>query len=94
MLTFAKAQELLPPGDTVYTLTATGGVAGATVLEVCDGWLETSIGILDFEEHGSTWWLTERVAKENTHDAQRQGTGHCSPGGIQGRQHRADRGHH
>ena len=25
MLTFAKAQELLPPGDTVYTLTAAGG---------------------------------------------------------------------
>lgn len=42
-----------------------GGVVPATVLEVCDGWLETDIGILDFEDHGYTWWLTQTVAMEN-----------------------------
>lgn len=29
------------------------------------GWLETDFGILDFDDHGCTWWLTERVALEN-----------------------------
>ena len=64
MLTYEKARELLPPGDTVWYLTAAGGVAPAVVQEVCDGWLETDAGILDFDDHGSTWWLTEIVAKE------------------------------
>lgn len=65
MLTYREAKKLLPTGDTVWYLTASGGVAPAIVEEVCDGWLETSKGILNFDEHGSTWWLTEHVAKEN-----------------------------
>lgn len=65
MLTYRTAVKLLQPGDTVYSLSESGGVEPAEVLEVCDGWLETSIGILDFDDHGCTWWLTRKVAIEN-----------------------------
>lgn len=65
MLTFRKAVKLLFPGDMVYSLTESGGVEPTTVLEVCDGWLETNIGILDYDDHGHTWWLTPKVANEN-----------------------------
>lgn len=65
MLTYRTAVKLLPPGDTVYSLSELGGVEPAEVLEVCDGWLETSVGILDFDDHGCTWWLTRKVAMEN-----------------------------
>ena len=65
-LTYRNARDLLPPGDTVYSLSKSGGVEPATVLEVCDGWLETSVGILDFDDHGVTWWLTKKVAEEAT----------------------------
>ena len=66
-LTYRTALQLLPPGDTVYSLAESGGGAEpAEVLEVCDGWLETSVGILDFDDHGQTWWLTRRVAEEMT----------------------------
>ena len=65
MVTYRKAKKLLQPGDTVYSLDESGGVTEAIVLEVCDGWMETRIGILDFDDHGCTWWLTEKVAMEN-----------------------------
>ena len=66
-LTYRNALYLLPPGDTVYSLSELGGgIEPATVLEVRDGWLETSVGILDFDDHGVTWWLTKRVAEEAT----------------------------
>ena len=65
-LTFRNARDLLPPGDTVYSLSESGGIEPATVLKVCDGWLETSVGILDFDDHGTAWWLTKRVAEEAT----------------------------
>lgn len=68
MITHRKAVELLPPGDVVYSLTEAGGVAPVRVLEVCDGWLETDAGILDFEDHGCTWWLTETIAKQKTNN--------------------------
>jgi hypothetical protein len=65
MITYRKAVQLLKPGDVVFSLDELGGVAPVTVLEVCDGWLETDIGILDFDDHGYTWWLTQKVAMEN-----------------------------
>ena len=66
MITYRKAVQLLTPGDVVFSLDELrGGVAPVTVLEVCDGWLETDIGILDFDDHSCTWWFTERVAMEN-----------------------------
>lgn len=63
-MTYRNACDLLPPGDTVYSLSESGGVEPVTVLAVCNGWLETSVGILDFDDHGVTWWLTKRVADE------------------------------
>ena len=65
MITYRKAVQLLTHGDVVFSLDELRGGAPVTVLEVCDGWLETDIGILDFDDHGCTWWLTERVAMEN-----------------------------
>lgn len=64
-LTQKRLLPLLPPGDVVYILTPAGGVAVTHVLEVCDGWLETDAGILDFDDHGISWWLTKTVAEEN-----------------------------
>lgn len=64
-LTQRKLLPLLPPGDVVYTLTPAGGVAATRVLEVCDGWLETDAGPLDFDDHRVSWWLTKIVAEEN-----------------------------
>lgn len=63
-LTYRVATKLLPPGDLVYSLTDSGGFEPATVMAVRDGWLETNIGILDFSDHGCTWWLTRKVAEE------------------------------
>lgn len=65
MITYGKAYKILCPGDVVFSLDELLGVTPVTVLEVCDGWLETDIGILDFEDHGYTWWLTKKVAMEN-----------------------------
>ena len=71
MLTCKKAREILQPGEDVYTLSAAGGgVAPAKVLEICDGWLETDAGILDLDDHGRTWWLTNVVARRK-YDARR-----------------------
>lgn len=64
MLTFRKAKALLLPEDEVFSLTESGGVTAVRVLEICDGWLETDAGILDLEDHGCTWWLTEKGARE------------------------------
>lgn len=65
-LTHKTALQLLPPGDVVYTLTAAGGVAEVRVLEVCDGWLETDHGMLDFDDHTRLWWLTGHEASRAT----------------------------
>jgi hypothetical protein len=65
MITYSKAKKLLPPGDVVYTVNSQFQVIPATVLEVCAGWLRTTAGNLDFQDHGYTWWLTERAAMEN-----------------------------
>lgn len=62
-LTYNIARKLLPPGDRVYFLDDQGGIQEAVVLEVCDGWLETSVGILDFEDHRCNWWLTRKCAE-------------------------------
>ena len=47
----------------VYTIGFYGGVQEAKVLEICDGWLETDMGILDFDDHGTAWWLHEKGHK-------------------------------
>lgn len=67
MVTYRKCQYLLRPGDYVYTI-YNNVVVEAIVLEICDGWLETDFGILDFDDHGCLWWLTLKVAKEVAND--------------------------
>lgn len=59
MLTYRKAKKLLSPGDTVYSVGAYGGIVEAKVLEICVDWLETDFGILDYDDHGTLWWLHE-----------------------------------
>ena len=41
----------------------------AEVLEVCAGHLRTTAGALDFQDHGYTWWLTEKAVMANTEGA-------------------------
>jgi hypothetical protein len=65
MITYRKARKLLGVGDVVFSFDKFYEVTPATVHEICDGWLETDIGILDFDDHGYTWWLTQKVAMEN-----------------------------
>lgn len=62
MITLAKARELIQIGDKVFFHDC--GVASCTVKRVGFTCLSTNIGWLDYEEHGVTWWLTEKVAKE------------------------------
>ena len=62
-LTFRTARKILTVGDAVFVLLC-GRCETAEILEICDGWLETTIGVLDFEEVGYNWFLTETVAKE------------------------------
>lgn len=66
LLTRKRLLPLLPPGDVVYILTPAGGVTGTEVLEVCDGWVETASGPLDYDDHGVSWWLTMTEAKKHT----------------------------
>lgn len=63
MITYQKANDLLSPGHVVYTK-INGEVIPVVVLEICDGWIETEIGILDFEDHSCAWWLTKKVAED------------------------------
>lgn len=64
MITYRQAKKLLPPGDVVYTTDSEWNVVKAEVLEVCAGHLRTSAGPLDFQDHGYTWWLTERAVMQ------------------------------
>lgn len=64
MMTYRRAGKLLTLGDIVYSLDGLGDIRDAIVQEICPGWLETTVGILDFDDHGCTWWLTRKVAAE------------------------------
>jgi hypothetical protein len=68
MVGYRKVKKILEPGETVYSTGPYGGIVEAKVLEICDGWLETDFGILDFDDHGTTWWFTLKVAKENVYE--------------------------
>ena len=70
MISYAQAKKLLPPGDVVYTTDGDWKPVKAEVLEVCAGHLHTTAGALDFQDHGYTWWLTEKAVMANT-----EGTG-------------------
>ena len=68
MVTYRKCRNLLRPGDYVYTIDHSRRLVEAKVLEICDGWLETDFGMLDFDDHGCTWWFTLSVAKEKSYE--------------------------
>ena len=63
MITTKQAKKLLQPGSIVFSK-LNSEIVECTVLEICDGWLETDFEILDFEDHGITWYLTKKVAEE------------------------------
>lgn len=63
MITQQQARKYLEPGDVVY-LARGGGIARAWIRKVGTQFLDTDRGILEYEDHGYTWWLTKRVARE------------------------------
>lgn len=67
MVTHKKARKLLKPLESVFAIDHTGEVVEAVVSEIHDGWLETDFGILDFDDHGTTWWFTLLVSKEKVY---------------------------
>lgn len=64
MITYAKAKEIIFPGDSVYII-SDGEVVGQEVISINADSLHVKDGWLDFCEHGQTWWLTKRVATDN-----------------------------
>ena len=62
MITHAKVKQLLSPGDAVYILD--GGVVAVTVEKILADSIKAGGGFLYNDDHGETWWLTEKVAKE------------------------------
>ena len=64
MITYANAKKLLPPGDEVYTIDENDFCVPARVIGVYKGYLETDLGILDFDDHGETWLMTKLVSRE------------------------------
>lgn len=63
MITYRKVKALLKPGDTVFT-TNGSRLFRAVVLRIENSYLYTNLDVLHYEDHGTLWWLTERVAKE------------------------------
>lgn len=64
MITYAKAKELISPGDSVWII-SDGQVEAKEVISVNADSLHVKDGFLDFFDHGQTWWLTYCVAMEN-----------------------------
>ena len=63
-ITYRQARKYLQPGDVVYT---TNGkqIVPARICQIGGEYLDTDVDVLYFEDHGTLWWLTEKVAKEN-----------------------------
>ena len=62
MITPVKAWDLIEVGDKVFV--HDGGVMPCSVERVDVDHLVTDLGCLYYEEHGESWWLTEKIAKE------------------------------
>ena len=60
MITYRKVRDLLEIGDEVYT---TDGikVVPCVIEEIEADSLVTDLDILFYDEHGYTWWLTEKA---------------------------------
>lgn len=62
MITYRKASDLLPVGDTVYCVKGRC-VIPAKVVSVERDHLNTDIDLLFFDEHGVFWFLTKKTAE-------------------------------
>lgn len=62
MITNAKVRQLLSPGDMVYI--HDGGVVAVVVEKILADSIKAGGGFLYNDDHGESWWLTEKVAKE------------------------------
>ena len=67
MVTYKECRKLLKPLESVFTIDHQRDVVETVVLKIHDGWLETDFGILDFDDHGTTWRFTSLVAKEKVY---------------------------
>lgn len=62
MITYRKASDLLPAGDTVYCVKGRR-VIPAKVVSVERDCVNTDIDLLFFDEHGIFWFLTKEAAE-------------------------------
>ena len=62
MITYRKAFDLLPAGDTVYCVKKRR-VIPAKVVSVERDHVNTDIDLLFFDEHGVFWFLTKGAAE-------------------------------
>ena len=60
MITYRKAAQLLAPGEVVYT-TDGKRVIECVVEAIHSDSVITDQDVLFFDEHGYTWWLTEKA---------------------------------
>ena len=60
MITYRKASMLLAPGDAVYTSDGKQ-VVECTVEEIRRDCIITDLDTFFLDEHGYTWWLTEKA---------------------------------
>ena len=63
MITMRQAKKHLRPGDEVY-IHDEGCVVSQRIKKILSDSLVVEDGFLAFDEHGFTWWLTDKIAKE------------------------------
>ena len=69
MITPLKAWELIAVGESVFY--HDGKVVSAEVKKVDLDHIVTDDGVLYYQDHGQSWWLTEKVAKEKLEECRR-----------------------
>lgn len=60
MITYRKAVKLIAPGDVIYT-TNGSRVIECVVEAIHRDSVVTDQDVFFFDEHGYTWWLTEKA---------------------------------
>lgn len=64
MITASQVKRYLKPGDEVFIIDERQ-VVGQRIKKILADSLAVEDGFLHFDDHGYTWRLTQRVAKEN-----------------------------
>ena len=62
-MTYAKAKQLLSPGDTVFIVEG-GQVVELPILRIHQDSLSVPDGYLYFDDIRTSWWLTKKVATD------------------------------